>query len=343
MKFEKTLKEIAEIINGRLTGDSSIIISGINGIEEAKEGDITFLSNSRYLALANQTNASAIITSFEVDNISKPIIQTENPSLAFAKLVSLMYPTTIKHPCGVHKSVVLGENVKLGLNVAVGAYVVVGDNVSVGDNTIIYPGCFIGCKTQIGRDSLIYANVTLRENISIGNNVIIHSGTVIGADGFGYEYVGGKHQRIPQVGTVVIEDDVDIGANVTIDRARFDKTIIGRGTKIDNLVQIAHNVIIGENSLIISQAGISGSTKIGKNVIIAGQAGLVGHIEIGDNAILAAQAGITKSVPCNTKVSGYPARPHNIALRVDACVQRLPETYKKIHDLEKRLKALEDK
>ncbi|MEW5758733.1 MAG: UDP-3-O-(3-hydroxymyristoyl)glucosamine N-acyltransferase [Candidatus Omnitrophota bacterium] len=342
MKFNKTLREIAEILEGNLIGSPDIIITGVRGIEEANESEISFLANPRYASLINTTRAAAVITSFDVKEATKPIIQTNNPSLAFAKLVSLIYPSSLAHPKNIHNSVLLGKNVVLGKDIGIGAYSVIENGVEIGNNSVIYPGCYIGHNTKIGKNSIIYSNVTIREDILIGNNVIIHSGTVIGADGFGYVNVGGVHHRIPQVGTVVIEDDVDIGANVTIDRARFDKTIIGRGTKIDNLVQIAHNVIIGENSIIIAQAGISGSTKIGNNVIIAGQAGLVGHIEVGDNAILAAQAGITKSVPSNTKVSGYPARPHNIALRVDACVQKLPEAYKKIEDLEKRLKALED-
>lgn len=344
MKFKKNLKEIAEILEGKLIGEPDIAITGANGIKEAKEGEITFLSNNRYASLIKETHASAIITSLDINEAPKPIIQTKNPSLAFAKLISLIHSDILKHPPrGIHKTALLGEAVCLGKDVSIGAYSIIEDNAIIGDNTIIYSGCYVGYNTKIGSDSLIYSNVAIRENIFIGNNVIIQSGAVIGSDGFGYVNVEGIHHRIPQVGTVVVEDDVEIGANVTIDRARFDKTIIGRGTKIDNLVQIAHNVVIGENSIIIAQAGISGSTKIGKNVIIAGQAGLVGHIEVGDNAILAAQAGITKSVAANTKVSGYPAKPHHIAARVNACVQRLPQTYKTIEELKAKIKALEEK
>ena len=195
----------------------------------------------------------------------------------------------------------------------------------------------MGQHTKVGKDCIIYPHVSIRERITVGNRVIIHNGTVIGSDGFGFAKLRGIHHKIPQIGTVVIEDDVEIGANVTIDRARFDKTVIGRGTKIDNLVQIAHNVVIGENSIVVAQTGISGSTVVGKNVTLAGQAGLVGHIRIGDNAIVGAQAGVTKSVPPNSFVSGYPARPHQLAKRINAYIQKLPELFKKMSQLEKKV------
>ncbi len=339
--MQKTLKEIAELIDGEVVGDDSVIIRGASGIKEAKEGDITFLANPRYIPLIDQTQASAIITARDIIDVSKPIIKTDNPSIAFAKAVSLMLPVKTKRPKGIHATAIIGENVKIGLNVSVGAYSILEDDVSVQDNSIIYGNCYIGHNTKIGSDSIIYPNVSIRENITIGNRVIIHSGTSIGSDGFGFVTIEGEHKHIPQTGTVVIEDDVDIGANVTIDRARFDKTIIGRGTKIDNLVQIAHNVIIGKNCIVVAQVGISGSTQVGDNVILAGQAGIVGHITIGDNAIIAAQAGVTKSIPSNTKVSGYPAREHEKARRVNACLQRLPELYKEIDRLKKKVEELE--
>jgi UDP-3-O-[3-hydroxymyristoyl] glucosamine N-acyltransferase len=268
-------------------------------------------------------------------------VRTENPSLAFAKVVSLVTPIKIKHPKGIHPSAILADNVKLGKNIAVGAHTIIEDGVEIGDNTIIYGGCYIGFDTKIGKDCLVYANVAIRERVTIGNRVIINNGTVIGSDGFGYVKIDEVHQRIPQVGTVLIEDDVDIGANVAIDRARFDKTIIGKGTKIDNLVHIAHNVIIGENSIIVAQTGISGSSTIGKNVILAGQSGVVGHISIGDNVTVGAQSGVTKSVPPNTTVSGYPAKPHDTAKRVNACIQKLPQLFKSFSELKKKITDLE--
>lgn len=336
--MEKTLKEIARLVEGEVVGDGSIVIKGVCGIKEAKSGEIAFVANPKYISLIKQTDASAIITSTDVKEAHKPIIRTENPSLAFAKVVSLFSPNKLSRPKGVHPTAVIGKDVKLGEDVAIQAYCVIEDGVKIGDGTVIYTGVYLGQQTTIGRDCTIYPHVSIRERVSIGNRVTIHNGTVIGSDGFGFAKVRGAHHKIPQIGTVVIEDDVEIGANVTIDRARFDKTVIGRGTKIDNLVQIAHNVEIGENSIIVAQTGISGSTVVGKNVTLAGQAGLVGHISIGDNSVIAAQAGVTKSVPANTCVSGYPAKPHHIAKRINAYIQKLPDLFKRVIELEKKCK-----
>ncbi len=338
-------QEIAEIVSGKVVGDPNVEVSGISGIKEAGEGDVTFLANEKYAQLLETTKASVIITSpnMKLPKTNKTLILTENPSLAFAKLVEYWFPQEVDHPKGIHPTAIIGENVKLGNNVAIGAYVVIEKNVQIGDNTIIYAGTYIGHDTKIGADCLIYPNVSIRERITIGNRVIIHSGTVIGSDGFGFATVKGVHHRIPQIGTVVIEDDVEIGANVTIDRARFDKTIIGRGTKIDNLVQIAHNVIIGENAIIVAQTGISGSTVIGNGVILAGQTGVVGHITIGDGAIVGAQSGVTKSVPPGAVVLGSPARPISITKRIIASIPSLPDLKKTVEKLLRRVQELEEK
>ncbi|HAJ57784.1 MAG TPA: UDP-3-O-(3-hydroxymyristoyl)glucosamine N-acyltransferase [Candidatus Omnitrophica bacterium] len=337
----KTLKEIAALIDGEIVGDDSVIVAGASGIKEAKDGDITFVANPRYVALINETAASVIITSLEVTRALKPIIRVKDPSFAFAKVVASFYPVEVKHPKGVHSTAIIAKTAKVGQGVGIGPYVVIEDNAVIGDNTIIYSGCFIGSSTRIGSDCLIWANVSIRERVEIGNRVFIQSGAVIGSEGFGYANIDGSYKLIPQVGTVLIEDDVEIGANTTIDRARFDKTIIGRGTKIDNLVQIAHNVVIGRNSIIVAQAGISGSTHIGDNVTIAGQAGLVGHIDIGDGAVLAAQAGVMKSVAPKTMVSGYPARPHHEAMRIYAAMGRLPDLVKALNELKKKMEIVE--
>jgi len=341
--MQKTLKEIAKLVDGKVIGDADILITGASGIREAHAGEITFLANSKYSALLDKTAASAIVTSADAQQTTKPIILTENPSLAFAKIISLFTPDNAGHPQNIDYTVVMGKNVSLGCDVAIGAYTVIGDNVIIGDNTIIYAGCYIGDHTKIGEKTLIYPHVSIRERISIGSRVIIHCGTVIGSDGFGFATIKGAHLKIPQVGTVEIGDDVEIGANVAIDRARFDKTVIGRGTKIDNLVQIAHNVVIGENSLIVAQVGISGSTIIGNNVTLGGQAGLVGHINIGDNAIVTAQSGVAKSVPPDTMVSGYPARPFMTTQRVNASLQNLPKLFNLVKELKKRVEELEAK
>ena len=339
--MRKTLKEIAELLKGEVVGDGNVVITGANGIKEAVAGDITFLANSKYSSLLYTTAASAIITSQDIQESSKPIIRTDNPSLAFAKIISLIIPDSSKHFKGIHSSVILGKNVRLGKDVALGPYVIIEDDVILGDNTVVYPGCFIGRESNIGEGTLIYSNVSIRERIILGKRVIIHGGTIIGSDGFGFVTVDGIHHKIPQVGTVEIGDDVEIGANVTIDRARFGKTIIGSGTKIDNLVQIAHNVVIGKNCLIVAQVGISGSTTLGNNVTLAGQAGLIGHVTIGDGAIVAAGAGVGKSVPPNTMVSGWPARPFNTMQKVNACAQNLPKLFDLVKELKRRIEKLE--
>lgn len=341
--MKKTLKEIAEFIGGEVVGDDKVFITGVAGIQDAQAGDITFLANPKYLPYLERTSASAIITSREIKAAPLPIIRIDNPSLAFIKIVSLITPTEVAHPKGIHPTVVLGKNVALGKDVAIGPYTVIEDNASIGDKTVIYANCYVGSKAQIGNEALIYPHVSIREGSILGNKVIIHSGTVIGSDGFGFVTVDEKHYKIPQVGIVVIEDDVEIGSNVTIDRARFDKTVIGQGTKIDNLVHIAHNVIIGRNCFVVAQVGISGSTVIGNNVILAGQVGLVGHIKVGDNCIVMAQSGVSKSIPEGTTVWGYPAKPEKIAKRINAAAANLPRLYDAVKELKKKIAELESR
>ncbi len=337
-----TLEKIAELVGGELSGDGNIVIQGVGSLTEAEKGEITFLASSRYKNQVLETNASAIIIGEEVELPEIPSIRTKNPYLAFAQVMKVLVPPK-KLPTGIDKTSILGKEVKLGKDVAIGAYVVIGNGVVLGDRTVIFPGTYIGDKAVIGKDGLIYPNVTVREEVIIGDNVIIHPGAVIGSDGFGYATEKGKHHKIPQVGTVEVEKGVEIGANVTIDRATLGKTLIGEGTKIDNLVQIGHNVRIGKNCLIVSQVGISGSTVIGDNVILAGQAGLVDHITVGDNAIVGAQAGVTKSVPANTTVSGYPAREHKTAQKIDAQLIRLPKLYEQIKELKQNIVKRKEK
>jgi len=244
---------------------------------------------------------------------------------------------------GIHPSAVIAEDADIAEGVAIGPHVVIEVKAKIGKNSIINSGSLIGSEAELGEDCLIQPNVTIMSRSQIGSRVIIHSTTVIGSDGFGYEYVEGKHQKIPQTGIVVIGDDVEVGAGVTIDRARFGKTVIGKGTKIDNLVQIAHNVEIGENCIIVSQVGISGSVAVGENSILAGQAGVAEHLTIGEGSVVAGRAGVTKSLPPNSKVSGYPAKDHEHAKKVNACLQRLPLYVKMIQELKKKLELLEEK
>lgn len=340
--MQKKLSELAKLINGEVEGDKDVLIKRTWGIKEAKKGDIIFVDNEKYLSLLDFTSASAAVVSkknkLNLSKRKKPLslIYVENPSLAFSEIAPLFTPEVSK-PQGIHPTVVMGKNVQLGKDVAIQAYAVVDDNVQIGARTIIYSGVHIGQESCIGRDCLIYSNVSIRERIKIGERVIIHSGAVIGSDGFGFSSVGGLHYKIPQLGSVEIGDDVEIGANVTIDRARFDKTYLGKGTKIDNLVQIGHNVIIGENTIIVAQTGISGSAEVGRNVTLAGQVGIAGHISIGDNVVVAGKAGVTKSIPKNTSVSGFPAKPHTQEKKIKACIQRLPKLFEKVRELERKI------
>ncbi|MCX8082414.1 MAG: UDP-3-O-(3-hydroxymyristoyl)glucosamine N-acyltransferase [bacterium] len=339
-----TIKKIAEIVEGNIIGKEDILITGVSGIKEAKEGDLTFIANNKYRHLLRSTKASAVIVPKDINNtVDTSLIQVENPSIAFAKIVSLVGPEPVNFTPGIDKTAVIGKNVILGKGVSIQPYAVIEDNVEIGEGSTIGACVYIGHYTKIGKDCLIYPHVIIRERIKIGDRVIIHPGTVIGGDGFGFATVKGVHHKIPQIGTVEIGDDVEIGSNVTIDRARFDKTYIGNGVKIDNLVQIAHNVCIGENTIVVAQVGISGSTVIGKNVIIAGQAGIIGHITVGDNAIIGGKAGVTKDVPSNVHVTGFPAREKWEDMRIQAYSRRNPELMEKIKRLEEKIEMMEKK
>lgn len=331
------LKEIAELVDGELVGDASIVITGVAGIKEAKEGDITFLAHSRYLSFLEETAASAVITSKEISSAKKPLIRTPNPSQAFSKVVSSFIPPRFSQIAGIHPTAVVHESAVLGRAVSVGPYAVVEKGSRIGDRSILQAHAFIGEDCRIGSDTWIYPQVTLYPGTQVGNRVLIHGGAVIGSDGFGYDTVDGRHHKIPHVGFVLIEDDVEIGSNVSIDRGRFDKTWIKRGSKIDNLVQIGHNVVIGEDCLVVSQAGISGSTELGRSVVVAGQAGVVGHITLGDGAVVGAGTGVTKSVPPHTVVLGNPAKPMREGKRILALVSRLPELFKEVGEMKKKL------
>jgi UDP-3-O-[3-hydroxymyristoyl] glucosamine N-acyltransferase len=338
--MKKTLRELAEYIHGKVVGDENIIITAVAGIEEAEQGHITFLANPKYRSYLQQTKASAVIVPPDVEIPGIATIQVKNSYLAFAQVLSLF--SEKRHPpIGIHTTCVIGEGTVLGDQCAVGAYVTIGNQVTIGERTVIYPGVAIGDHVSIGAESIIYPNVSILQDVSIGKRVIINSGTVIGSEGFGFAPDGEGYYKIPQVGTVVIEDDIEIGANVTIDRATLGKTHIRRGVKIDNLVQIAHNVVIGENSVIVAQVGISGSTKIGKHVTLAGQVGVVGHIQIGDHVIIGAQSGVAKSVPDKAMRSGYPAVEHRLWKKSQVCLLKLPDALKTIRSLEQRIQDLE--
>ncbi len=336
-----TLRELAEIVGGEIQGGADTKINGVAGIKEAKKGDITFLANPKYESYIDVTRASAIIGPMDLV-CSKPLIRIDNPYLAFLKVLTLFAEeVSARFPRKVHESAVIDKSVVLGENIAIGPFCQVARNAKIGNGSTIVSSVYIGENVTIGEDCLIYPGVTIREGSEIGNRVILHPGVVIGADGFGFAKDGCLNQKIPQIGRVIIEDDVEIGANSTVDRATTGITRVCRGSKLDNLVQVAHNVTIGENSIIAAQAGISGSTELGRNVVLGGQAGLVGHIQIGDEAMVGAQAGVTKSIPPGMKVSGYPAREHARARKLYACLTKLPELLKRIRELEARIEELE--
>jgi UDP-3-O-[3-hydroxymyristoyl] glucosamine N-acyltransferase len=335
------LEELARLVGGDVVGDRSIEITGVAGIKEAREGEITFLANSKYESYLATTRASAVIADRNGGS-PKPIIRVSNPYLAFLKVMALFSGGSLeRRQPGIHPTAIVSATAALGEDVSVGAYCFIGDGVAIGARTAILPLACIMDGASVGEDCVIYPHVTVRERCEIGNRVILHAGAVIGSDGFGYAKDGELNRKIPQIGIVRLEDDVEIGANAAIDRATTDVTLIKRGVKIDNLVQIAHNVVVGENSILAAQVGVSGSTELGRNVVLAGQAGLVGHIRIGDNAMVGAQGGVTKSIPADTKVSGYPAREHGLARKIYALIARLPELFKDMRSLERRVDDLE--
>lgn len=337
-----TLAEIVKIAGGEVVGDAETVITGISGIKEARPGDLTFLANPKYATAAKKTEASAILVGRGVLIEGKNVIQTDHPSLAFSRVIDLVKGETPK-PKGIHSTAVVYPGAVIAEGVALGPHVVVEAMAKIGKNTIIGAGTYIGYNASIGENTFIYPNVTVREEVVIGNNVIIHSSTVVGSDGFGYIQAGDVHMKVPQLGNVVVEDNVEIGACVTIDRARFDHTRIGKGTKIDNLVQIAHNVQVGENALIIALAGIAGSASIGKNAIIAGQVGVAGHVTVGDKAVVAAQSGITKDVDPGAMMFGTPAEEYSIATRLMSHVKRLPRYAEEIKELRVEIEKLKEK
>jgi len=340
-----TVSDIADKIGAKLIGGSSVEIEDISPIQNSHKGHISFISNKKYTKYLTTTKASAVIIGMDIDVEAikgKTLLQVKNPYFAFSKVVKLLYPDKLLIEEGIHSSAVIGEKTDLGTDVSLGAHVVVGRGCAIGDRTALMPGVVVGDGAKIGADCKIYSNVSIRENVIIKNRVIIHNGTVIGSDGFGFAFEEGKYHKIPQIGTVVIEDDVEIGANTSIDRAALGQTVIARGTKIDNLIQIAHNCKIGEDCVVASQAGISGSTVIGNRVQIGGQAGFVGHISIGDGAIIAAQSGVTKSVENGKYIYGTPAEDYKKAFRIQAALRRLPELLKEIVRIKKRIKKLEN-
>ncbi len=334
------IAEIAEWIGATIEGDESIEITGLAKIEEAQSGQLAFIANPKYAKYIETTGASAVLVDFDFPRSEKTLLRTDNPYFAFLKLAKKFYRQA-PQISGVHESAVIGEGTTLGKNAAIAPFVFIGKNCRIGDDVTLFPGVFIGDDCHVGDNCLIYSNVSIREQCKIGDNCILHPGAVIGADGFGYAVEGGRYHKLPQMGIVVIEDDVEIGANTTIDRATLGETRICKGAKVDNLVQVAHNVEIGGHTAVAAQTGVAGSTKVGRYVMVGGQAGITGHIKIGDKAKIGARAGVTKSVPGNIFVTGFPARPFRQEMREHASLARLPELLQQFKQLQKRVQELE--
>jgi UDP-3-O-[3-hydroxymyristoyl] glucosamine N-acyltransferase len=335
------VREIAQAVGGHLQGDDSLVIEGAAGLDEAAEKEISFFHNPKYVGQLSTTKAGAVIVPEKLNGhihiAAKTVIRVANPQLAFAHVLAILDQHRVHHPEGIHPRAIIDPSARLAPGVAVGANTVIERDVQIGSGTVIYAASYVGENCRIGENCLIYPQVVLREHTEVGNRVILHSGVVLGADGYGFATHEGRHHKIPQIGRVVVEDDVEIGANVTVDRATTGATRIGAGTKIDNLVQIAHNVQIGRDCLIVAQAGIAGSTRLGDHVTLAAQAGLVGHLKIGDGAVIAAQSGVMNDVAPGEVLFGSPARPHKQAMKLQAIFGKLPEIYDTLRALKKKI------
>jgi UDP-3-O-[3-hydroxymyristoyl] glucosamine N-acyltransferase len=343
--IRKTLSDLASHVGGKVIGDGSVLIHKVSPIDQAGPGEISFLTNPRYQRFLPQCRASAVIVAPGLLSQSDFIatlnyLESADPYIAFAKILQLLSPAptysrTISATAYVDSSAVLAPGVTVFPNVYIGA------RAQIGPDAVLFPGVYIGADVEVGAASMLHPNVVVRDGCHVGERVILHAGVVIGSDGFGYAGAGANKVKIPQVGTVVVEDDVEIGANTTVDRATLGQTVIGRGTKIDNLVQIAHNVVIGEHSVVAAQAGIAGSTRLGKNVTLAGQVGVVNHIEIGDGATIGPQSGVGQSVPAGALLSsGLTAAPHHEWLKVMVLLPQLPKLWSTVRSLEKQLARL---
>lgn len=341
-QLQWTLEEIAAIVGGTLQGEPDILITGAASVEEAEPGDIVFAESERFRDKALQSPASAVLisTALAPEVASKPLICVENARLSFVQLLEAFAFPLSASP-GIHSTAQIADDVTIGEACSIGAHVTVETGVVLGSHVVVMTGARIGANCRIGDDTILYPNVVLYPGISVGRRCLLHAGCVIGSDGYGYVQVGRALKKIPHLGTVEIGNEVEIGANTCIDRAKTGATVIGSGTKIDNLVHIAHNCRIGQYCLIIAQVGIAGSTEVGNGVVLAGQVGLKDHITIGDGARVGAQGGVISNIPAGATYSGYPARPHAEKMREYAASAALPDTIKRIRALEKRIAELE--
>lgn len=343
--MEFSAGQIAAIIQAKIEGDDTVSVNSFGKIEDARKGQLSFLANPKYEDFLYTTQASIVIINHSLQlrqPIDATLLRVEDAYSAFAVLLDAYQQMRYQSLTGIQEPVFIDKTATVGKNVYIGAFTYIGENVAIGDDVKIFPNTFVGNDVKIGNGSMLHAGVKIYRECIIGNNVAIHAGTVVGSDGFGFApQADGTFKKVPQIGNVVIEDNVEIGANATIDRATIGSTIIKAGAKLDNLIQVAHNVEVGFNSVIAAQAGVSGSTKIGNNVMIGGQAGIVGHLQIADGARINAQSGVSKSIRTpNAVVTGSPAHDYTAALRSQALNRHLPELEKRVSELEKLIKTL---
>ena len=331
-----TVNEIAQQIDGIIVGEADTELTGFAKADDATVGDLTFAENEKFFHLAEQSQASAILAPAEFQSKTKTVIQVKDARIAFARVLPLFFPEK-KFAPGIHPSAVIADSANIAGTAHIGPNCVICENVEIGDDTILEANCTVGDHSALGQATRLFPNVSVYHGCRLAKRVRIHSGTVIGSDGFGYVFDQDHHRKIPQVGGVIIEDDVEIGANCTIDRGALGDTKIGRGTKIDNLVQIGHNVVIGEHCIIIAQNGIGGSSDIGAYAILAGQAGVAGHLKVGPKSVVAAKSGVINDLEGNQQYMGYPAIPASEAKRQIVAVKKLPDLAKRVRELEKRL------
>lgn len=337
-----TLAQIHQVVGGTIHGNDQTQVFELAGLGESTPRALSFVANDKALNAAVNLTAAAVLVHRHLPELAIPQIVVGHPLMAFAQ-VAQRFCVRPAIPRGIAEELTRGTDVTIGADPSIWPFVTLGDRVRIGARVTLYPGVFVGSDSAIGDDCVLYPNVVVREGCSLGARVIVHSGTVIGADGFGYVQHQGRHHKIPQLGGVVIEDDVELGANVTVDRATLGATRIKQGTKIDNLVQIAHNVTVGEHTIIVAQVGIAGSTTIGHHVVIGGQAGLSDHLQIGDMVMIAAKSGVHRNIESNQIVGGSPALPRDRALKVQGVIHHLPELHQLLRSLEQRVETLETK
>lgn len=339
MGISFTLKKLAREIGGTVMGDGNLAITGVAPLDTAQVGDLTFVTNPRYLKNAQSTKASALLCEKEIPGVSKSFLLVPNPYAALARLISLFHPCPVPEP-GIQAGAWVATGAQVNPQAVVFPGAAVAQGAKVGARSILYPGVYLGENSSVGTDCILYPNVVVREGCLVGNRVILQPGAVVGSDGFGFAPDGEKYVKIPQVGNVVLEDDVELGANVCVDRAVLGTTRIGKGSKLDNLIQIGHNVVIGENTVMAALTGISGSTQVGSHVVMGGQVGLAGHLKIGDDVTLATRTGVMEDIPEKGVYFGSPSVEFSVEMKRIAASKQLPELIKRVRALEKALEEL---